>query len=308
MKLLRSPKDPLLNCNQGTVLSIGNFDGVHLGHQSLLQQMKARALQYKLPLVILLFEPQPGEFFKGQDAPARLSTLREKLRGLGQSQVDYVYCLRFNAALAAMSAHDFAKEYIFSMMHAKYVMIGEDFRFGKGRQGDVALLQDMGLSADCVVETISDCMRDHQRISSTKIREALAQGRLQEAEALLGRPYSLCGRVIRGAGRGQLWGIPTANIAMSRARLPLQGVFAVQVRVLPEGSLLDGVANLGRRPTVDGTKNVLEVHLFDYNGNLYGKRLEVIFKQKIRAEIKFESQDALIQQIHKDVALAKNLF
>lgn len=308
MKLLRGGLNQNPFFAEGTVATIGNFDGVHLGHQALLKQIKSKALKLQLPLVIMLFEPQPGEFFKGQQAPARLSSLREKLDILSQCQVDYVYCLRFKKELAEMSARDFAKTYIFSLLKARYLLIGDDFRFGCGRHGDVPLLEELGQSENCQVETFPDFIQTNQRVSSTKIREVLSMGKLEDASRLLGRSYSFCGRVITGHGRGTKWGIPTANLAMTRLALPMTGVFCVQVRVASSGVLLNGVANLGRRPTVDGTKNVLEIHLLDFNQNLYGQMLTVYFLHKMRDEVKFESQGALIDQIHNDIAAAKNWF
>lgn len=304
MRLLRSTFSPTI-FPQGTVLSIGNFDGVHLGHQALLQYMKFKALHHHLPLAVLLFEPQPGEYFKGLDAPARLTSLREKLVHLSQSQVDYVCCLPFNAHLATMSAEDFAKNTLFTMMRAKYCIIGADFRFGNNRTGDVQLLHKMAKQEQIEVETFPDFQIDNQRVSSTRIRQSLSAGDLPLAEALLGRLYSLIGLVVPGDGRGREWGIPTANVHMPRANLPLAGVFAVELRIFPENILWKGVANLGRRPTIGGTKTVLEVHLFDFGKDIYGQYVEVYFKRKLRSEVKFESEKALITQIRRDMAEAR---
>lgn len=308
MKLLRGGLRHFPFFADGTVATIGNFDGVHLGHQALLKQVKSKAGQLQLPMVTMLFEPQPGEYFKGQQAPARISSLREKLDILSKCGADYVYCLNFNKSLAQMSAEKFAKTYIFSRLRARYLLVGEDFRFGYDRQGDLNLLQELGHQQNCLVEALADFNKANQRVSSTKIREALSMGKLDDATMLLGRTFSLCGRVITGHGRGTKWGIPTANLAMTRLTLPMTGVFCVQVRIASSGRLVNGVANLGRRPTVDGSKNVLEIHLFDFNQNLYGDMLTVYFLNKLRDEIKFESQDALIDQIHKDIATAKDRF
>jgi riboflavin kinase / FMN adenylyltransferase len=291
----------------GTVATIGNFDGVHLGHQALLSQLKREATKRQLPLVILLFEPQPAEFFLKQNAPARLSSLREKLDIIAKCEVDYVYCLQFNKNLANMSPVDFANSYFFSLLQVRYLLIGEDFRFGRARLGDVQLLKEMSTRANCLIETFPDFAITNRRVSSTKIREALASGQLAYSATLLGRTFSFCGRVIAGAGRGRQWGIPTANLNMRRLALPLNGVFCVQVR-RQNGALVNGVANLGRRPTVDGTKNVLEIHLFDFNDTLYGERLQVYFLHKLRDEIKFPSPEDLIRQIHDDIAQAKAEF
>lgn len=306
MKLLRGGLDSFTALSEGSVASVGNFDGVHLGHQALLKTLKAHASQRRLPLAVLLFEPQPGEFFKGLEAPARLNSLREKLDMLERCQVDMVFCLRFNQHLASMPARTFAEKYIFSLLKARFLLIGQDFRFGKGRLGDIHLLQELAKARNCQVEAFADFLMD-ERVSSTSIRNALKQGNLDRAQLLLGRPYGICGRVVTGDGRGSVWGVPTANIALHRKNIPMSGVFCVEVKVPGQTKLLPGVANLGRRPTVGGTKNILEIHIFDYNNQLYGSMLQVNFLRKLRDEVKFNSLSDLIDQIHRDVATAKQL-
>ncbi|CDZ78667.1 Riboflavin biosynthesis protein RibF [Legionella massiliensis] len=306
MKLLRG-LHRIPDFTNGCVATIGNFDGVHLGHQALLKTLKKQADSLKLPLIVLLFEPQPAEYFRPKDAPARLTNLREKLTVLKQCQVDYVICLKFNKALALMSAQAFAEHYFFSLLNCKHILIGEDFRFGQGRFGDIHLLQELAAKQGCSIHAFPDFSIDNYRVSSTKIRDALSQGELERSADLLGRTFSLCGRVTRGDGRGREWGIPTANLSMHRIMLPLKGVFCVKVR-RASGELIDGVANLGSRPTVDGTKNILEIHLFDFDESLYGEMLQVFFLHKLRDEVKFSSVDALIAQIHDDVAAAKSEF
>lgn len=305
MKLLRE-LERVSYFAKGVVATIGNFDGVHLGHQALLSVLRVKADQLNLPLVLLLFEPQPGEYFCGQQAPARLTSLREKLSVFKQCKVDYVCCLRFNEAMALMPAKEFASHYFFSLLQAKYLLIGEDFRFGQARKGDIHLLNEMARKAGCIVDVFSNFSIDNQRVSSTKIRDALAQGQLRQAETLLGRSFSLCGRVVKGDGRGRQWGIPTANLGMHRLTLPLKGVYSVKVH-RANGEYLFGVANIGSRPTIDGTKNILEIHLFDFDGNLYGEMLQVFFLHKLRDEVKFSSIDALISQIHADISAARSL-
>lgn len=306
MKLLRGLTEVPYFAN-GSVAAIGNFDGVHLGHQALLATLRAQADALQLPMAVLVFEPQPAEYFRGPQAPARLTSLREKTEVLKSCAVDYLCCLKFNEAFASLPAEDFVQRYFFSWLHAKYVLIGEDFRFGYKRLGDVQLLQRLGGNQGCVVETFPDFSINHHRVSSTKIREALAQGHLEHACALLGRTFSLCGRVVKGNERGRQWGIPTANLTMHRLALPLKGVFCVKVR-RATGEWLTGVANLGSRPTVDGTKNILEIHLFDFDGNLYGEMLQVFFLHKLRDEVRFSSVETLIKQIHDDIAAAKAQF
>ncbi|MGX6640787.1 bifunctional riboflavin kinase/FAD synthetase [Legionella pneumophila] len=302
MKLLRGSTHFAI-FDKGAVATIGNFDGVHLGHQHLIKALRAKADEMNLPLVILLFEPQPKEYFHREKAPARLSTLREKIDVLNLCQVDYIYCIKFDARLAQTPALYFAQFYLFEALKIRYLLVGQDFRFGKNREGDVNLLKTLGANYSCEVTVQSDFLIENEKISSTRIREALQQGNLRFAAKLLGRPYSMCGRVIKGDGRGRQWGIPTANLGMHRLSIPLQGVYAVQVHI--NSNAFYGVANIGKRPTVAGTKNILEVHLFDFHGSLYGQLVQVIFLHKLRDEVKFSSVEALITQINSDIILAK---
>lgn len=303
MKLLRGI--PVLKAfAHGVVATIGTFDGVHLGHQSLISALRAKADTLNLPLVLILFEPQPREYFLKDKAPTRLSSLREKLQVLKSCRVDYVYCIKFDHELAQTSAEAFANEYLFQRLNVQYLSVGEDFRFGKDRLGDVHLLKQLGAQNGCDVHLSSDFCLVNEKISSTKIRAALHQGNLQLAQQYLGRVYSLCGRVVKGMGRGRQWGIPTANLSLHRKSLAVQGVFVVQVQVNDE--LFHGVANVGKRPTVDGSKNILEVHLFDFNNSLYGQIVQVFFLHKLRDEVKFTTVDALIEQIQHDISAAKH--
>ncbi|WP_058535606.1 bifunctional riboflavin kinase/FAD synthetase [Legionella saoudiensis] len=290
--------------DKGVVATIGNFDGVHLGHQNLIKTLRAKANALNLPLVLILFEPQPREYFQKERAPARLSGLREKLDVLRQCQVDYVYCIKFDDVFAQTTASEFARNYLFSTLNIKHLLVGEDFRFGKNREGDVNLLQQLSLEYDCNVQVYSDFCINEDRISSTKIRTALEIGDLETAAKYLGRTYSICGRVVHGAQRGRQWGIPTANIGLRRLSVPLQGVYAVKARLASQ-QIVYGVANIGRRPTVDGSKCVLEVHLFDFEQSIYGELVQVFFLHKLRDEVKFTTVDALIEQIRDDIKVAK---
>lgn len=306
MKLLRTIQKNT-ELSKGAVAAIGNFDGVHRGHQALLAALRVQAVHLQLPMVVILFEPQAREFFQKQAAPPRLSRLREKIQILRECGVDYVYCLRFDQQLANMPPVEFAEHVIFWGLNVKYLLVGDDFRFGRDRQGDVALLNELAHQSACVVKKCPDFSIEQERVSSTQIRQALQLGDFERVKTLLGRSYSMCGRVVYGHARGREWGVPTANLNVTQAALPLKGVFCVHVQ--REGHpLLLGVANVGRRPTIDGTKQVLEVHLFDTNEALYGERLQVFFLHKLRDEIKFSSLDALIAQIHKDVLSAKEYF
>ena len=305
MKLLRDVS-LLDDFDKGVVATIGNFDGVHLGHQNLIRALKAKAKGMNLPLVLILFEPQPQEHFQKDKAPARLSSLREKLDELKRCQVDFIFCIKFDDEIAQTSASEFAVNHLFSKIKVKYLLIGEDFRFGKNRDGDVSLLRTLGSKYSCEVQLFLDFHVEYEKVSSTKIRMALQQGCLDLAATYLGRTYSLWGRVIVGDGRGRQWGIPTANLSLHRLSLPLQGVFVVHVRLASK--IVRGVANVGRRPTVDGTQNILEVHLLDFDDSIYGVLLQVFFLHKLRDEVKFTSVDALIAQIHQDIAAAKVFF
>lgn len=305
MKLLRG-KQSFFNFEQGSVATIGNFDGVHLGHQTLINSLKAKARSLNLPLVVIIFEPQPREYFQHEQAPARLSSMREKLSMLQRCAVDYVYCIHFNQEVAQTSATDFVQDIIFSQLHARYLLVGEDFHFGKNRAGDTQLLKTLGAENGCEVAVQTDFLQGQEKVSSSKIRQALEQGDFALAAEFLGRPYSICGRVLPGDGRGRQWGIPTANLSLHRMALPLHGVFVVQVQ--KGDQTLYGVANCGNRPTVDGTKNILEVHLFDFNQSIYGELLQVNFLHKLRGEVKFTTVDNLIAQIHNDIAAAKAYF
>ena len=306
MKLLRGSWD-ILEQHNGTVATIGNFDGVHLGHQALLKTLRLRAEELGLPLLVMLFEPQPGEYFQ-RKTPTRLSSLREKLEQLRELGVDYVACVRFNAEWATMTAEAFAADVIFSQLRAKYVLIGDDFRFGYERSGDVTLLRRIAQERQADVAVFSDVFLNQKRISSTGIRHALQVGDLATAAQSLGRHYRLCGRVVYGDGRGRQWGFPTANVSLSHHPiLPLRGVFCVQVARAGKAPLY-GVANVGCRPTVDGSRYVLEVHVLNANESLYGERLNVYFLHKLRDEMAFSSVDALIAQIRQDAVAAADWF
>lgn len=305
MKLLRGVVN-LPNFADGVVATIGNFDGVHLGHQNLLNALKKEAKKRNLPSLVIMFEPQPREYFQQEKAPARLASVREKIKMLQDVGVDYVYCMHFNAKIASTSAVDFANNLLFSLLKVKYILVGEDFHFGQNRQGDVALLGQLGAEHGCSVAVYSDFKVGQAKVSSSKIREALDLGLFDLAAQYLGRPYSICGRILAGDQRGRQWGIPTANVSLKRISIPLHGVFVVEALVA--GKTHKGVANIGNRPTVDGSKNVLEVHLFDFNDSIYGELMQVTFLHKIRGEVKFTTVDALIDQIHRDIAQAKEYF
>lgn len=293
--------------HRGCAATIGNFDGVHLGHQAVLGQLSERAAELGLPMVVVTFEPQPQEFFSPATAPPRLTRLREKLEALRRYAVERVLVLRFDARLAALSADEFIQRVLVDGLDVRYLVVGDDFRFGQGRAGDFRLLQETGARADFQVVNMHTFAVGGARVSSTRVRTALAQGDLEAAEALLGRPYRISGRVAAGEQRGRTIGFPTANIHLHRHQSPLQGVYAVELFGL-EQEPLPGVANLGRRPTVGGTRLQLEVHLFDFDREIYGRNVHVNFLRRIRDERTFESFDALRRQIDVDAAQARAFF
>lgn len=288
-------------------LTIGNFDGVHLGHQSLLNELKAAAKARSLKTAVVIFEPHPREFFSPQDAPARLSSLREKLEMFEFLGIDRVHVCRFDAEFAQMSAAYFIHA-LHEKLHAKFVLIGDDFRFGSKRAGDFALMEKIAEQQGFEVKAVKTVKNDGVRISSTAVRAALAAGQMRRAHEYLGRPYSISGRVVHGDGVGKKLGYPTANVQMKHNRPPLTGIFVVEVHAAEFG-VLQGVASLGVRPTLKhDAKPVLEVHLFEFDQDLYGKTLRVEFLQKRREELKFPDVIALTKQIALDVENAKKWF
>lgn len=289
-------------------LAIGNFDGVHLGHQALLKALKAVAIEQSLQTAVMTFEPHPREFFAPETAPARLTSLREKLERFADAGVDVVYLCRFNHQFASLSSDAFIQEILMNSLNAKAILVGEDFRFGAGRRGGVVDIANAGLNLISLPQVnLSDddiqSLGDSERVSSTRVRNALEAGQLNVAKNLLGRPYSISGKVIHGAQLGRKLGFPTANVHMRHERPALTGVYAVKL----DG--LNGVANLGVRPTLAGVpKLLLEVNLFDFDGDLYDKHVHVEFFHKIRDEMKFDGLDALKAQIAKDAQVAGEFF
>lgn len=293
--------------HRGCVATIGNFDGVHLGHQAVLGQLAEMAAELALPATVITFEPLPREYFAPERAPARLTRFREKLQVLRRYAVDRLLLLRFTPTLAEMEAEDFIRRILIDGLGVRYLVVGDDFRFGRARRGDFAMLSAAGERAGFRVAHMHTFELDGRRVSSTRVREALERGDLEGAERLLGRPYRVCGRVMHGDKRGRAIGFPTANLRMGRQVSPVHGVYAVEVFGL-EHEPLQGVANVGTRPTVGGVENRLEVHLFDFDGDLYGRRLNVDFLYRIRDERKFDSIAALARQIGEDAAAARDYF
>jgi riboflavin kinase/FMN adenylyltransferase len=289
----------------GAVVTLGNFDGVHRGHQAVLCQSATRSRALGLPMTAVSFEPMPREFFGVRPAVARLSRLRERAEALAAlGTVDRLLVLRFDARLARMSAEAFMQRVLADGLGARHVVVGDDFRFGRGREGDFLRLAEFGERHGFGVEEAHSVLVDGVRVSSTAIREALALGDLSTAERYLGRPYRMSGRVAHGDKRGRQIGFPTANIYLHRALSPVQGVFVVRVQGAADQTLY-GVANVGPRPTVGGSEARLEVHLFDFAGDLYGRHLDVDFLHALRPEKRFDSLPELIAQIGRDAEAAR---
>ncbi len=304
MQILRELHSP---DNQPIALTIGNFDGVHLGHQALLEQLQFAASERGLATAAIVFEPHPREFFTPEQAPARLTNLREKLERFDALGLNRVHVCRFDEKLAQTSAPDFI-DALYTKLAARYVLIGDDFRFGSARGGDFALMEKMAQQQGVTVKSMSSMLQDGIRISSTAVRLALSEGNLRLAQRYLGRPYSISGRVEHGEKVGRKLGFPTANIQFKHNIAPLRGVFVVRVRI-ENGSVREGVASLGVRPTLAANgKPVLEVHLFDFAQEIYGKHLHVDFMHKLRDEMKFSGLESLTKQIALDIGHAKDWF
>jgi len=306
MRLIRGLHN-LHHSQLGSALTIGNFDGLHRGHQAVLRHLQQRAAEQQLATTVMTFEPTAQEYFSPGTAPARLQRLRDKLAMLQELEVNQVHCLRFNQELAELSADAFVGQILVEGLDVRYLVVGDDFRFGKERRGDFAFLQQAGQRYGFEVVSTRTFLEGEDRVSSTRIRQALAEGDLAMAEQLLGRSYRICGRVSPGQQRGRTIGFHTANVRLHRVVSPLKGVFAVRVYGLGS-EVLNGVANVGTRPTVDGSYCVLEIHLFDFDSDIYGCYLDVEFCRKLREEKKFESFEALKQQIEMDAEQARTFF
>lgn len=306
MRIINGLKEKKL-INAPVAATIGNFDGVHLGHQAILENLQLVAKKMQLPSMLITFEPSPQEFFLKDNAPPRLTRLHEKLRLLETMCLDYVVILPFNKALSMRSAEYFAKQILQDDLQIQYLLVGDDFHFGKNRLGNFALLQSLADNEKFMVASMPTIRLHGERISSSRIRSALESGDLETAERLLGRPYSMLGTVVEGQKRGRTIGFPTANIFLERHRSPVLGVYAVKVYGLKK-TIIQGVANIGNRPTVDGTRSLLEVHLFDFNRDIYGEGIQVEFCHKIRNEKRFANFSLLEQQISQDVIVAKKFF
>lgn len=292
-------------CPQGSVVCIGAFDGLHLGHRALLRHAVERARALDVPAVALAFEPLPREFFAPDDPPPRLMLPRGKVLGMREAGINGIGLLRFNRAMAAMSAADFIQKVLVERLGAREVWVGPDFCFGHQRQGNLAMLQAEGPRHGFTAHTIAPFLLEGERVSSSAIRAALSSGDFARAATLLGRPYSIGGRVVRGKQLGRTLGFPTANLRFPR-KPALQGIYATRVHGIGDGPLAS-VSSFGTRPTVDGIEPLLEAHVFDFDGDLYVRHIDVEFVAKIRDEEKFDSLEALTARMRQDAEIARTL-
>ena len=291
------------------IATIGNFDGLHLGHKEIIKKMKSIGDKDNLQSLVIFTEPHAKEFFAEQkdlpEQPTRISPWRDKCKRLNDNNVDYAFFLRFNKKLQRMSPEEFIDE-ILSKLNIKYLMVGDDFKFGKERSGDFDFLANWGETNEIEVARIPTYSFEDRRVSSTWIRECIANGDFDLAEKLLDRRYTFSGKVVFGNRLGRTIGIPTANIWVPKSNLPIRGVYAVKAIV--KGETFNGIANMGVRPTVGGTSPVLEIHIFDFNKEIYGERIEVEFFKKIRNEQKFENLEKLKEQINSDIKKTRKFF
>ena len=290
----------------GCVATLGNFDGMHLGHQSLLIRLKSLGQELNLPTVVIIFEPQPKEFFAKNQVGSRLMCFREKRVAFQAWEIDFLVCLRFNQALANLPPTNFVKEILVNQLGVKAVVVGDDCRFGAKRAGNYQLLKKLGERYCFEAIEMTPILYEDQRISSTRVRQALEKGNLALARSLLDHPYWLYGKIISGKKRGRKLGFPTANIYLHRDKVPLTGIFIIRAYLGNE--VFQGVASLGVRPTFGGTQMLLEAYLFNFSRDIYGNYLRVEFLYKLRSEEHFTSVDALVKQMHQDVSEAKSYF
>jgi len=307
MKIIRRPKnnDPMFK--NGSVITIGIFDGVHLGHQSLIKKLKQKSVQMGLPSIVFSFEPTPNDYFSKKQNK-RLTSLRDKLRLIDEFQIDYLYCPPFDSTMENLSPNQFITKYLINLFNPRYMVIGDDFRFAKDRKGSIKDLVITGQSNNFEVEQITSIVDSNTRISSSLIRDSLSNANLMLAKQMLGRNYSLIGRVIYGQQLGSTLGFPTANIDLSKTNNPLRGVFCVKVSLPDATKTIFGIANIGFKPTIGGQKLNLEVHLLDFDKDIYKSYIKIEFLSYLRKEKKFSGLDALKRQIDQDIEAAKQYF
>jgi riboflavin kinase/FMN adenylyltransferase len=304
MELVRGPRN-LRERHLGCVATLGTFDGLHLGHQALIQETLECARRLSRPALMVSFEPMPREFLQPHAPPARLTNFRERWRLLQGSGLDALLLLRFTESLRSMSGAEFLG-LLRERLGLQALVVGYDFRFGREGEASAEFLQSMAPSHGFTVHVVPPVRVSGERASSSAVRSALAVGELAGAQVLLGRRYAMRGRVVRGQQLGRELGYPTANMRLRRIRIPLGGIFAVRVHGIGDDAL-PGVASLGTRPTVGGAEPLLETHVFDFKGDLYGRELEIEFVARIRDELRFDDLDALVAQMHRDAREARDI-
>jgi riboflavin kinase/FMN adenylyltransferase len=307
MRLVRHLPDlPYAELERGSVVTIGTFDGLHLGHQQLLDSVVSSARDNGMPSIVMSFEPMPKEYFAAERPPARLMRFGEKFEELASRGIDIFYCPCFAQPMRNISAADFIRRILIHGLDTRHLVVGDDFHFARRREGSIEELCGASAALGYEVEQLPSVIVNGERVSSTIIREALASGDLQRATALLGRPYRMSGKIIEGEKLGRTLGFPTANVALRRRQSAVMGVFAVRVQGLP-GRPKDAVASVGTRPTFDGTKTLLEAHIFDFDEDIYGEYIHVDFVARLRSQIKFDDVDELVAQMHLDADNARSI-
>lgn len=306
MELIRSFNN-LRQHHKKCVVTIGNFDGVHLGHQAIISQLKEIAKKYDLPTVVIIFEPQPQEYFSPVNAPVRLTRLREKVEELSCLCVDRLVCLRFDEKLANLSAKEFVELLLIDGLDIRHLVVGDDFRFGKNRQGDYLTLEKMADEFGYELDHTNTCLFEGERISSTRIRQALANDDLKLAAQLLGRGYAISGRVVHGDKRGRPLGFATANMELHRLHSPVTGIYVTCVHGIND-KIYPAVTSIGTRPMFDGEGMRLETHILDFDETIYAKHIRVEFLEKLRPELKFPDIDELKKAIETDIENARQYF
>lgn len=305
MRLVRHLVDlPHSDLARGSVVTIGAYDGLHLGHTQLLGRVIKEARSRELPAVVMSFEPTPKEFFAAARPPARLMRFREKFEALAEYGVDIFYCPRFSATMRSIPADAFIRQILVHGLNARHVVVGDDFHFARKREGSIENLLRASTALQFSVDQVASINVDGVRVSSTEIRESLAEGNVERATALLGRPYRMSGKIVKGREVGRSLGYATANVDLRRRQSAVLGIFAVRVHGLPQGPV-DGVASVGTRPTFDLCKPLLEVHVFDFDADIYGEYIHVDFLAHLRAEKKFASADELVAQMDIDAENAR---
>ena len=307
MRLVRHLADlPFADLAKGSVVTIGSFDGVHVGHRQLLDRVLAKSRELAVPSIVMSFEPTPKEFFSVDNPPARLMRFREKYDALAEYGIDIFCCPRFDATMRGIRSDAFIRQVLIQGMNIRHIVVGDDFRFAHKREGGVDDLRRVQSVLQFGIERVPSLIIDDVRVSSTTIRESLAVGNLKRATQLLGRPYRMSGRVVRGRQVGRTLGFATANVDIRRRQSAVLGIFAVRVSGLAGGPV-DAVASVGTRPTFDLVKPLLEVHLFDFDHDIYGETIHVDFIEHIRSEVKFDSVDDLVAQMNEDTENARSI-